>query len=169
MHIITLLLILFLQVSPLQHRVSREPTPMNKIELAGALDNGHTIVFGCSPSPERLAVAWSHVAIENRQGLTIYNHNLGNINSTGGGPYYVLRNRFRAYPSRDLGAVGYWSTIRDMCSGVLAHFDAGDPYGAGHTLGRCGYHRTDFHVYSKAMKDLYGTGMRAVRESRSKD
>lgn len=140
-------------------RVKRVLTPIGKPELAQVLRNGHFAVFGHFPSEKRLATAWAQVAIENRQGLEVYNHNLGNINSGKLRPYYVKRNRFKAHRDFHDGAKDYWRIIRNMCSSSLRYFDRGQPYRAAQGLSACGYYGANKHKYGLAMMALYKTAM----------
>ena len=152
---VLLFILLLLPQQPSSHRVERELTPINQVELANVLREGHRNVFGSYPSRNRLAVGWAQVAIENRQGLETYNHNLGNINSAPTRPYYVKRNRFKAHPDFITGAEDYWRVVRKMCSRSLVHFDNGDPYSAAQALYGCGYYGADRHLYGRAMQQLY--------------
>jgi hypothetical protein len=137
------------------NKVARELTPIGKPELAAVLRDGHYAVFGYFPSDERLAVAWAQVAIENRQGLEVYNHNLGNITSGKNRPYYVKHNRFRAHKTFSDGAIDYWNVVKKLCRSSFKHFDKGEPYQAAQVLKRCGYYGADSDKYGKAMVWLY--------------
>lgn len=135
--------------------VPKVKTPISRIQLAEVLKEGHKDVFGYYPSKQRLAVGWAQVAIENRQGLDVYNHNLGNINSASSRPYYILRNKFKSHLTFREGAVDYWRIINKMCSSSLHLFNAGDPYGAAQQLSRCGYYGANKHQYGVEMRKLY--------------
>lgn len=130
--------------------------------MAAVLRDGHYAVFGFFPSDERLGVAWAHVAIENRQGKEVYNHNLGNITSSKKRPYYVKRNRFRAHKTFIAGAIDYWNVVKKMCRRSFKHFDKGHPYRAARALKRCGYYGADSDKYGKAMVKLYKRSRRKV-------
>jgi len=137
------------------NRVPLELTPIGKPEMAAVLRDAHYSVFGYFPSKRRLAVAWAQVAIENRQGLEVYNHNLGNITSGKDRPYYVKRNRFRAHKTFSDGAIDYWNVVKKMCSRSFKYFNKGQPYQAAQVLKQCGYYGANADRYGKAMVWLY--------------
>lgn len=144
------------------YRVERKLTPIGKVEMAAVLRDGHYAVFGYFPSDKRLGVAWAQVAIENRQGLEVYNHNLGNITSVKSRPHYVKKHRFRAHKNFAAGAEDYWRVVRKMCRKSLKHFDKGEPYQAARVLKRCGYYGANSDKYGKAMVWLYRYARRKV-------
>lgn len=151
------------QASTCPCRVVREATPIGQVELAAVLRDSHHEVFGRFPSARRLRTAWAHVAFENGQGSESWCHNLGMVGADRGRAHFLVGgSRLAALPSFRDGAALYWRTVRRLCSGALAFFDAGDGYGAGLALGRCGYHRTEPEAYARAVRDLGGAAGAAV-------
>lgn len=145
--------------APCGLNVDKVHTPLTQEEVAGALQEAHEDVFGCRPSPQRLAMAWAQVAFENGRGERVFNNNLGNIGSNPvkpRRPYYKLAgHRFRSFENPMAGAIAYWQTLKSRCSGSLKHFDAGDPFGAAVRLKNCGYYRTDIDHYTVNLTSLF--------------
>lgn len=141
-----------------------DATPVSRVELAAALEQGHVEVFGAEPSEPRLAVAWAHSAIEVGQGARARGNNLGNIGASSAGPAYVVAGvRFRVYPTLDEGARAYWRHVLERCPGALPWFDAGDATGAARALRRCGWYRAPVETYAAAMRSLRWTYEREVK------
>jgi predicted restriction endonuclease len=133
-------------------------TPMTRVELLGALREGHLITFGKLPSKNRLAMAWGQVAFENGHGLLTFNHNLGNVATTKvDQPNYYNRGDGHWYRHHETfvdGAAAYWEVIK-RCTAALARFDSGNPSEAARYLKRCGYFEADLDQYTKGFSNLY--------------
>jgi flagellum-specific peptidoglycan hydrolase FlgJ len=148
-------------------------TPVAMTEIGPLLARAHRRLFGVPPSPERLLVAWSHVALETARGERCRSNNVGNIVVTldWTGAENVIRveervrrdpdvwrpqeMRFRAYATLDDGAEDYWRVVGGRFGSALARFDGGDAGAAGRTLCTSGYATADCDAYGKGMEGLY--------------
>ncbi len=138
-----------------KYHVKRVSTPIEVVELARVLKEGHKKAFGKYPSNNRLAVGWAQVALESGQGKIVYNHNLGCITSSKNRPYYIKKHRFRAHKTFLEGATDYWKVVHKMCKSAFIYFDKGQPYNAALRLKQCGYYESNASQYGKAMTQLY--------------
>ncbi len=152
------------------NEVERIATPCTEVELVAALRDGHRVAFGDVPSPERLGVAWSQIALESGRGKYIWNGNVGNITAGGKwiGDFYWLhvpppdppKMRFRSYPNILTGASDYWTLLFDHYASALVAFDSGSPGEAAEVLGRLKYFLAPIAQYEKGMTSLYAEGVR---------
>ena len=133
-------------------------TPMSRTELLVVLRESHMKIFGKEPSPNRLAMAWAQVALENDQGRQVYNKNIGNIIKTDASQKYFLlgvHNRpYRSFDSFGDSAAIYWSVMQ-RCSPALSTFDHADYETASVWLKKCGYYEADVAAYVAGMKLWY--------------
>lgn len=117
-------------------------TPVSELQLAEALIVAHRDVAKKRANGHRISVAWAQVALESGRGARTRAYNIGQIDN-GKARYKTLRE----------GAQAYWRAV-GRCKSSLGYFDVGDAYGAGKSLRKCGYHRTDPEVYGEAMRKL---------------
>jgi hypothetical protein len=138
-------------------RVPRKNTPIEMLDLAKVLHDGHVEVFGYAPSRRRLAGALAQVRGENGNGRKVYNHNLGNIGLAPRikAPFYQYgAGIFLVFPDFKTGALAYWRTVQ-RCTVALAAFEQRDPTRAAHAFHRCGYHTTDPDAYAAVLRPLF--------------
>ena len=150
------------QVKPVRRPVVQ--TSLSRIELLGALREGHVRVFGTVPTKNRLAMAWGQVALENGHGKNVYNHNLGNIAPwRADQPRYLSAdgNYYRDFDTFVDSAAAYWSTIKH-CVPALVKFDSGQPIEATRQLRACHYFDADLAAYTRMLTSLYYFAMTNV-------
>jgi hypothetical protein len=152
-------LVLWLTTMQLPMLTLDEPqtqTSLSRTDLACVLRQAHVQAYGVEPSKQRLAMAWSQVAVECGQGKLVYNRNLGNIGaSLNDQPFYwVNGHKYRSFDSFNAGARAYWATVT-KCGPAMQMFDAGSPAGAAEYLRKCGYYGAELEPYSEAMSQLY--------------
>jgi hypothetical protein len=130
-------------------------TPAAVDELRDALRAGHMDAFGYPPSPNRLRLALAQAELETGRGKKMRGNNPGNLGASPGEPHYRVGGApFRAFRSLRGGASAYWILLASRCAMALRRFDDGDPIGAGYSLHRCGFHRSDPAVYGNLLRAL---------------
>lgn len=137
---------------------SKRLTPITGIQLLRVLRDSHVEHFGYNPSVNRLAMAWSQVALENGQGKFLWNHNIGNIGPGSSEHEYYIHSDYTSYRSFSgfgAGGVAYWKTI-GRSQMILRQFDQGDPASTAISLRNSGYYGADLEQYSQGMIGLYG-------------
>lgn len=149
-------------------RAERRPkvlTPVSANELVQVLYDAHVSQLGKEPSPNRLAMGWAQVALENRRGAAVWNHNLGNV-----GPgrrdnvawyFHTPYVKYRSFDTFLDSGRAYWRTV-SRCSTAANAFDAGLPVLASHALKRCGYYGAPIAPYTDALVSLYNNGLARV-------
>jgi len=133
-------------------------TQLSQFEIAEVLCKSHTELYGKAPSKNRLALAWSQIALENNRGKNIWNYNLGNQ-----GPFRMdqtyYHHKMHGWPYRSFedfnsSAKSYWRVIEN-CKMASIAFDKGDPIWASRALKGCNYYSSDQKEYSKVLSSLY--------------
>jgi hypothetical protein len=132
-------------------------------EVALHLARSHWEVFGEAPTSNRLGVAWAQVMLETGRGTKLWGYNFGNIICSPHwmGEFQVLRDEvggpanYRAYPTADAGAAGYWKLLRRRYGAALAFFDRGQPEAAARELHRLGYFTAAPEPVAKTFGALY--------------
>ena len=148
----------------LNKKFSKHLTPISNIQLLRVLRDSHVETFGYEPSNNRLAMAWSQVALENGQGKYLWNHNIGNIGPGSTNHEYYIHSDYTSYRSFDgfkEGGVAYWKTV-GRSKIILAQFDQGDPGGTAISLRNSGYYGADLQQYSRGMTELYGQAIHSI-------
>ncbi len=158
---------MWFDLAPFEHQPSlcqiRQNTPLSQIELAELLRDTHKTVFNVYPSKQRLAMAWSQVGLENGQGKSTYNFNLGNINPTKYQQYDLYYGcKFRSYNSFEEGGIAYWEFLRRRCSYALKTFDYGQTDVSAVALKKCGYYGADLKIYQNIMGQLFNVFYKKV-------
>ena len=169
------------KIIKLAEEVARERTVLIGEGLAKALHAGYKSAFGKEPTLEELASGWSQAMHE--QGGNFYNYNFGNITATkkyieSGGMYTLFenikeytstgermainKNYFRAYPSAEAGATGYWKYLTHHYKDSFKWMQSGDPVNAALKLSDEYYYTGDRRTYAKNMSFFYDKFFKTV-------
>lgn len=162
-------------------QVAYKSTPLSDTDLANVLRAGYQQVFGSDPTAEVLANGWAQVAFETGRGSKIYNNNFGNIKATddwiksgqpfavketseftGSGKHYTDLAKWKAYPSPEAGAAGYWKLIGNRYKKAMDWMEAGDPQSATVALAMNKYFTANIGKYAKGVSSLYNTFMSKI-------
>lgn len=150
-------------------------TTLSDEGLAAALKEGYKKAFGEEPSKEVLAAGWAQVALESGRPIKLPNNNVGNIKATpdwikSGNQFFVKNTveftpegkkyiekatKWRAYPTPEDGAAGYWRLIGNRYKAALNWMEAGDPKSASVALGLKGYYTASPKQYATSVGRLY--------------
>lgn len=151
-----------------------EETPLTQEQIGRLLAAAHHELYGVPPGPERLLIAWAHVAHEVSRGAGCIENNLGNmvvsLRWRGGfhlrkvadqtdraqKRWVVQRVRYRSYATPYEGALDYWRFITGNFGSAFRFFDQGDALAAGRTLCERGYSTTSCEGYGQGIRGLYG-------------
>lgn len=155
-------------------------TTYSEVDFARILKKGYKLVFNKEPSLHTLAFGWAQAAIEHGTPFVIKENNIGNIRATpdwikAKKPFFTKAHKeftdtgksfldpgaaWRAYPSPELGAAGYWDLLKRKYPDVLKWAAGGDPQSAGVVLGQIGYYTQSIDKYSSSLKSLYNRFMK---------
>lgn len=156
-------------------------SPLTETELLRVLWEGHVAWSGKPPTPQRLACAFAHCALEHARGKRIFGNNLGHVTTTGGWTgrscqyswtkrtsthpdrWRVVRLRFRMHDTLQEGALDYWKLMGSQYRIALDACDAGDAEKAGRVLGELGYYTSDIDSYATAMKGLFVVARKRIK------
>lgn len=156
-----------------------EATPLSTEQVGRLLAAAHRELYGVAPGPERLLVAWAHVAHELTRGADCVENNFGNIvvSLRWRGPWHLRRVadqtdrqharwelqrvRYRSYATPYEGALDYWRFIANGFGSAFRYFDTGEAREAGRTLCERGYSTTSCEAYGEGIRSLY-TELRAT-------
>lgn len=164
------------------NRVPYQKNQLSEVEFAEALKEGYKEAFGGYPNMETLAGAWAQATLESGRPIRLPNNNIGNIKATkgwiqSGNPYFVKDTReftqegeeyveketkWRAYPTPEAGAVGYWNLIGKNYRRAMDWMSAGDPESAAAVLGVKGYYTASPQKYAGAVGRLYKYFMKNI-------
>lgn len=133
-------------------------TPISTQKILSELESAHYIVFGKTPSFNRLHVAAAQVFLETGKGKKLFGYNFGNIGPSSKEEFHIFSSipklRFRTYISARTGAIGYWRFMKLRFPIALQCFDAGDIECATRSMaGR--YFKANQKVYCERMKKIY--------------
>lgn len=164
-----------------EQQIAYKSTPLSDTALANVLRAGYHQAFGSDPTAEVLANGWAQVALETGRGQKIYNNNFGNIKATddwikSGQPYAVKETseftssgkhykdlaKWKAYPSPEAGAAGYWKLIGNRYKKAMDWMAAGDPQSATVALAMNKYFTADIGKYAKGVGSLYNEFMNKI-------
>lgn len=134
-------------------------TPITETQLLTTLRASYIDEKGHSPKRNQLAMAWAQVALENKRGHKVWNHNLGNLGPAPSIPtqrwYQHSRiTKYRSFDDFQDSAGAYWRVVGN-CSSAMQMFKAGDPASAAKALKGCGYYSADEQTYAGNLGSLY--------------
>lgn len=145
-------------------RVQRTKTYVSEPQMASAIIQAWTDMFGHAPTKEQVDLVLSQNALETGNRKSMWNFNVGNITTNGLGQFDYIDDlvphlKFRSYPNLEEGAKDYLKLLSSKnYSQAWQHILNPDPVQFSKALGRAGYYG-DYDkyepAYTKAMTGLY--------------
>jgi hypothetical protein len=160
---------MFFPQEDIKHR--RALTPIEQEDLISVMKESYFNVHKAEPSEGTIAGAWAHIALENKHGRRVWNHNFGNIGKLPEEPpstYYSHfgKAKYRSFKNFVQGGEAYWRFMT-RCKIAMRHFEKKRPRDASLSLKRCNYYKSDQEQYADALSSLYSEGIRRARSHRS--
>lgn len=147
-------------------KVERVKTYVSEPQMAGALIQAWTDMFGRSPTKEQITMLLAQNSLETGSRKSMWNYNVGNITTNGQGQFDYIDDlvpglKFRAYHNLNEGAKDYLKLLSsNHYSQAWQHIMNPDPVQFSKALGKAGHYGDPNKyepAYTKALTGLYGS------------